>query len=79
MVNDNLLTRITATPDICHGKPVIRGLRYPVENIIELLAAGMSNKEILADYSDLEEKDIMACLTYASEVLKTKNMYKLVS
>ncbi len=47
-----LLERITINPDICHGKPCIRGLRYPVDMILELLSAGMSNAEILADYED---------------------------
>ena len=57
--------RITVDPDICHGKPTIRGLRYPVSMILELLAAGMTADEILADYEDLEREDISAALTYA--------------
>ena len=48
--------------NICHGKPTIRGLRYPVENILEWLSSGMSVDEILADYEDLEREDIMAAL-----------------
>ena len=50
-------TRITVVPDICHGKPCIRGMRYLVSLILELLAAGMSHAEILADYPALEEAD----------------------
>ena len=61
-----LLERITTDPDICHGKPCIRGLRYPVDMILELLSAGMSNDEILADYSDLEREDILAALAFAA-------------
>jgi uncharacterized protein (DUF433 family) len=61
-----LLTRITSHPNICHGKPVIRGLRYPVENILELLASGMTHQEILADYEDLEEEDLRAALLFAA-------------
>ena len=61
-----LLGRITTHPDICHGKPCIRGLRYPVDMILELLSAGMSNEEILADYSDLERDDILAALAFAA-------------
>jgi uncharacterized protein (DUF433 family) len=57
--------RITTDPDICHGKPVVRGLRYPVQTILELLAAGMTHEEILEDYEDLEEEDILACEEYA--------------
>jgi uncharacterized protein (DUF433 family) len=53
-------TRITVDPEICHGKPTIRGLRYPVEMIRDLLRAGMSSDEILADYPDLEPDDIRA-------------------
>lgn len=55
--------RITIDPAICHGKPCIRGLRYPVENILELLASGMSVDEILADYEDIEREDILAALS----------------
>ena len=58
IIND----RITIDPDICHGKPTIRGLRYPVAIILELLAAGTSADEILADYEDLEWEDIPAAL-----------------
>lgn len=52
--------RITVDPEICHGKPTIRGLRYPVELILELLSSGMSHAEILDDYPDLEDQDILA-------------------
>jgi uncharacterized protein (DUF433 family) len=54
--------RITINPAVCHGKPTIRGLRYPVEMILELLEAGMSHDEILTDYPDLEREDILAVL-----------------
>jgi len=50
----NLSERITMDPEICHGKPTIRGLRYTVESILELLSSGMAVEEILADYEDLE-------------------------
>ncbi|HEX8681040.1 MAG TPA: DUF433 domain-containing protein [Ardenticatenaceae bacterium] len=50
---DTLVDRITFDPNVCHGKPCIRGLRYPVETILELLSAGMTIEEILADYADL--------------------------
>ena len=69
-MNDN--SRITIDPNICHGKPCIRGLRYPVTMILELLAAGMSHAEILADYPDLEEDDIRACLQYAARLSDVK-------
>ena len=60
-----LAERITIDPDICHGKPSIRGLRYPVETILELLSSGMTTEEILADYEDLEREDILAALSFA--------------
>lgn len=60
-----LLQRITLDPNICHGKPCIRGLRYPVEFILELLSSGMSSEDILADYDDLELEDILATLLFA--------------
>ncbi len=61
----NLIERITINPEICHGKPTIRGLRYTVETILELLSSGMTAEEILADYEDLEKDDILAALDYA--------------
>ena len=62
----SLLSRITIDPSVCHGKPTIRGLRYPVELILDLLSTGMSIDEILADYEDLERDDILAALTFAA-------------
>ena len=64
--SERLLERITSDPSICFGKPIIRGLRYPVRNVLEWLAAGMSIEEILADYEDLEREDILAALLYAA-------------
>lgn len=75
--NEELLKRITIDPAICHGKPIIRGLRYPVENMLELLASGMTQEEILADYSDLESDDLLACLVYAMYLAKTNGHYPL--
>ncbi|MFM7530057.1 MAG: DUF433 domain-containing protein, partial [Nodosilinea sp.] len=53
-------------PEICHGKPCIPGWRYPVEFLLELLSSGMTHEEILADYDDLEEADILAVLLFAA-------------
>lgn len=69
-----LLKRITSDPDICHSKPVVRGLRYPVETILELLSAGMTHEEILADYPDLEQADIFAVLAYAARLAHVKHI-----
>ena len=60
--------RITSDPAICHGKPCIRGLRYPVESVLEWLAGGMTIEEILSDYPDLERDDILATLAYAARL-----------
>lgn len=74
---DNLLSRITIDPEICHGKPVIRGLRYPVQTILELLSAGMSFDEILEDYPDLEHEDLLAVLTFAARLTEVQHLYAL--
>ena len=70
-----LLERITQSPDICHGKPCIRELRYPVAMILELLSAGMSVDELLADYPDLEAADVMAALAYAVQCCQDVHGY----
>ncbi len=75
----SLINRITTKPDICHGKPTIRGLRYPVENMLELLASGMTINELLKDYPDLEKEDFLACLEYAAKRTHLKSIYKLAS
>ena len=69
-----LAERITIDPDICHGKPSIRGLRYPVETILELLSSGMTTEEILADYEDLEREDILAALSFAARLSQVKRI-----
>ncbi|MBD2483487.1 DUF433 domain-containing protein [Planktothrix sp. FACHB-1365] len=66
-MNNLLIKRITIDPNICHGKPCIRGLRYPVEFILELLSSGMTTEEILIDYEDLELDDILASLSFATK------------
>lgn len=70
----NLAERITVDPDICHGKPCIRGLRYPVETILELLSSGMTTEEVLADYEDLEREDILAALDFATRLSRIKRL-----
>src|SRR5262249_17036110 len=73
-VTDALLSRITIDPNICHGKPCVRGLRYPVETLLELLSSGMSFDEMLADYSDLERDDLRAVLAFAAKLSQTKRV-----
>jgi uncharacterized protein (DUF433 family) len=63
----NLLSRITSNPKVCGGKPCVRGLRIRVVDVLELLAAGLSPKEIVSEeLPSLEEEDITACLLYAA-------------
>jgi len=78
-MNSAVLQRITIDPEICHGKPCIRGLRYPVEFLLELLSAGMTHAEIWDDYDDLEEADILSVLLFAAQLSQVKSVYKLAS
>lgn len=68
MSEAELLQRITLDPEICHGKPCIRGLRYPVETMLELLSSGMTFEEVLEDYKDLEPEDLQAALACATSL-----------
>jgi uncharacterized protein (DUF433 family) len=63
----NLLDRITIEPDKRGGKPCIRGMRISVYDVLDYLASGMSEDEILNDFPDLERDDIRACLAFAAE------------
>jgi len=74
---EKLIERITTNPEVCHGKPTVRGLRYPVENLLELLASGMTHEEILDDYPDLESNDLLAVLEYATKLTQVKGIYKV--
>ena len=69
----SFLDRITVDPQVCHGAPTVRGLRYPVEMIVNLLASGMTTAEVLVDYPDLETNDVLASLEYAALVTKTRS------
>lgn len=71
--------RITIDEDICHGKPCVRGLRYPVETILQLLSSGMRPEEILDDYEDLEYEDILAALAFATHLSQIKRMSSITS
>ena len=71
--------RITMDPAVCHGKPCIRGLRYPVETVLEWLASGMTTDEILSGYEDLERDDILAALAYAARLTHVKRLEHLAA
>lgn len=60
------IDRITSDPEVCHGKPTIRGLRYPVADILQLLAGGMTIEDVLTDYTDIERDDVLAALEYGA-------------
>ena len=66
MSNLDLLQRITSDPEVCGGRPCIRGMRIRVSDILEMLASGVTSTEILADFPDLEADDIKACLKFAA-------------
>jgi uncharacterized protein (DUF433 family) len=66
MNQTHLLNRITFNVNQCGGRPCIRGMRIRVKDVLDMLAAGATDKEILEDYPYLEPEDIRACLEYAS-------------
>ena len=70
-----LLARITIDPQLCHGKPCVRGLRYPVEMLLDLLSSGMTHDEILADYEDLEREDLLVVLAFAARLSQGMRLY----
>jgi uncharacterized protein (DUF433 family) len=75
----HMLDRIEINPEVCHGKPVIRGLRYPVETMLDLMSAGMTIDEILADYADLEREDLLAVLAFAAQLSRVKRMEPIMN
>lgn len=76
---NSLLSRITINPDICHGKPVIRNLRYPVESLLEYLAGGDAIEDVLAEFPDLEREDLLACLAFATQSLRVKSQHLVLA
>lgn len=69
------LDRITIDPEICHGKPTIRGLRYPVEVMLEYLAAGETIDDLVDEFQELEREDLLACIEFAAQALKVKSCH----
>jgi uncharacterized protein (DUF433 family) len=74
-----LLSRITIDPEICHGKPAIRHLRYPVESLLEYLAAGDTFEDLLEEFPDLVREDLQACLEFAAQSLKLKSRHLVLT
>ena len=72
MTHENLLRRISVDPNICHGKPCIRGNRVWVSLILDLLADGLSTEQVLAEYPGLEPDYIRACVAYGAEMTRER-------
>ena len=72
----DLLSRITTDPSICQGKAVVRVMRWPVQNVLELMASGMTNAEIMHDHPELEPDDFLACLAYAAKITEVKSIHR---
>ena len=68
------INRITIDPEICHGKPVVRGMRWPVEVLLDMLGSGMTEADILNDHPELEKEDIQACLQFARLSVSGENL-----
>jgi len=75
MPNDDLLDRITVNPKVMVGKPVIRGLRITVEQVLKALASGITAQELLEDYPELEMADIQAVLLYAANLVSEEQVF----
>lgn len=75
----DLADRITIDPEICHGKPCIRGMRYPVESILEYLAGGDSFEDVLSEFKDLTREDLLACLEFARRAIAARSQHIAVS
>ena len=72
MTRQELLSRITIDPRVCFGRPCIRGHRIWVALVLDFLASGMKTDEILDEYPDLEEADILACIAYGAEMSRER-------
>ena len=71
------LERITVDSEICHGKPCVRHMRWPVEVVLDLIASGMSMDEIIGDHPELEREDIIACLKYARVLVSGESLQRV--
>ncbi len=77
MMTQQLSERITINPHVMVGKPTIRGLRITVDQILKALAAGLTSKELIEDYPELEPEDIQATLLYAAELVSEEQVFKI--
>lgn len=72
------LERITIDPEICHGKPCIRGMRWPVEVVLDLMMSEMSFDDILEDHPELQREDLLASLAYAKLLVSGRTIKLMV-
>ena len=70
----SLLERITLDSEICHGKPCVRHMRWPVEAVLDLVSSGMQPADILADHPEIEREDIAACLDFAARQARREEL-----
>lgn len=73
----NFLERITINPEVCRGKPCVRGMRWPVEIILDMLGSRMTEEEIIADHPELEMEDFQACLNFARLLVSGRSVSEL--
>ena len=71
------INRITISPEVCHGKPCIRDMRWPVEVVIDMLSSGMTIEQIVEDHPELEREDILASLDYAKISLSGRSILEM--
>jgi uncharacterized protein (DUF433 family) len=76
---NELLSRITIDPEICHGKPCVRHLRYPVDALLEYIVAGDTFEDLLTEFPDLERDDLRACVEFAAQSLKLKSQHLVLT
>ncbi len=76
---EELLERIVINPKVMGGKPIVKGTRITVEQVLKLLAQGLSTREILSDYPHLSKEDISAVLLYAAKVASEEEIYPLTA
>jgi uncharacterized protein (DUF433 family) len=74
-----LLDRITIDPEVCHGQPVIRSLRYTVESMLEYLAGGDTIEDVLREFPDLQRDDLLACIEFAARSLKVRSRHLVLA
>jgi uncharacterized protein (DUF433 family) len=74
MTREELLQRISIDPNVCFGKPCIRGHRIWVSRILDMLASGMKIDDILREYPGLEEADVLACIAYGAEMARERHV-----